>query len=166
DVAPAVEARGVARLQRQAQVLLDRQALEQVGDLEGARQALLADAVGRQTLDRLAVQAHRARGGREHARDQVEGGGLARAVGADEGVDLPGLYAQVRALDRLNAAEAHADLAGFEHHALARRRAQEGRQRQALVDLALAHGRAIFGRRAQAALDLRPHARQARGRED
>src|SRR5262249_4366429 len=43
DVAPDIKTAGRVRLQRQAQVLVDRKALEQVGDLEGAGEALMAD---------------------------------------------------------------------------------------------------------------------------
>ena len=45
-VAPEVKTVGMARLQRQAQVLVDGEALEEVGDLERAREALLTNAIG------------------------------------------------------------------------------------------------------------------------
>jgi hypothetical protein len=60
DVAPDVEPPGMARLQRQPQVLVDRESAEQVGDLERAREPLLADLVRRNAADRPSVQAHAA----------------------------------------------------------------------------------------------------------
>ena len=69
----ALKRAGVPRLQRQAQVLVDRQALEQVGDLERAREALLADLMRRQARGSRCRAAQRCRCvGREQARDEVE----------------------------------------------------------------------------------------------
>ncbi len=56
DVAPQVEAGRIARLHRQPEVLVDRQAAEQIGDLKRTRQALPADAVRRQAVDLPAVK--------------------------------------------------------------------------------------------------------------
>jgi hypothetical protein len=47
-----------------------------------------ADAVRRLAADLAALEADRAARGRERAGDQVEGGALARAVGADQAEDL------------------------------------------------------------------------------
>ena len=160
DVAPGVEARGVPRLQRQAQVLVDRQALEQVGDLERARQALLADAVRAPGGGSLApCSAHRAPVGREHARDEVERGRLAGAVGADQRVHLAGARRRATRCDGANAAEALVDAAHLEHRARRAARAQEAGQRQSFVDLAPAHRRALLRRRPPAALQLCPRCR-------
>ena len=60
DVAPGIEPAGMARLHRQAQVLVDRQAVELAGDLERAREAPAGDAVGGEIVDRPAVEMHRA----------------------------------------------------------------------------------------------------------
>jgi hypothetical protein len=67
DVAPQVEAASVLGLQRQTQVLVDRQPLEQVGDLERARQPLMADRFRRYTLNLATVQSDGALVGREQA---------------------------------------------------------------------------------------------------
>jgi hypothetical protein len=56
DVAPDVEAHAVLRLQRKPQVLVDRQAAEQVGDLERAREAVMADQMSAAALDIAAVE--------------------------------------------------------------------------------------------------------------
>ena len=158
DVAPGVEASGVLRLQRQAQVLVDRQAAEQVGDLERTREAALADAVRRQVANLRAVQAHGARVRREHARHEVEQRGLAGAVRADQRVDLAGVDDETRIGDRADAAEVLRHGVDLQHRALARGGTQERRQRQALVDLARAHRRGFLGRRPPAPLQLRPDA--------
>ncbi len=57
DVAPDIEAHRTLRLQRQAQVFVDRKAAEQIGDLERAREPAVADQVGRHALDVAAVEA-------------------------------------------------------------------------------------------------------------
>src|SRR5207248_8094006 len=48
------------------------------------------------------------------ARDDVEDGGLARAVGADDGDDLSGLHREGHAVEGDDAAEADAQLTNFE----------------------------------------------------
>ena len=57
DVAPDVEAHIALRLQREPQVLVDREFLEQIGDLKRARQPAMADQFGRHALNVLAVEA-------------------------------------------------------------------------------------------------------------
>src|SRR5689334_20167544 len=94
DIPPGVEAAGVLGLQRQAQVLVDGETAEQVGDLERARKALLADAVRRQLLDGVSVQMHNAAARREQARYDVEQGRLAGSVRADKSVDLARTHGQ------------------------------------------------------------------------
>ena len=147
DVAPEVEAPGALRLQRQAQVFVDRQPLEQIGDLERARQPLMADRLRRHALDLAAVQRDGAAVGREQAGDQIEQRGLAGAVRPDQGVDFAGADLQARIGHGANAAEGLRDAAHLEHGAVEPFRQQEGRQRQAFVDLAPAHGGGFFRRR-------------------
>src|SRR5262249_25458028 len=60
-VAPEVEAAGMARLQRQAKVLVDRRGLEQAGDLKRAREAALTDVLDRQALNIASVETDLAR---------------------------------------------------------------------------------------------------------
>ena len=161
DVAPDVEAHRMLRLQRQPQVLVDRQAAEQVGDLERTGEALLADAVRRQALNVAAVEAHGAAVRRVQARDQVEQRGLAGAVRADQGMDLAGADREAGVGDGTDAAEMFRDAVDLQHRSLHRLRAQERRQRQAFVDLALAHRGGFFRQRAPAPAQRRPDADQA-----
>ncbi len=147
DIAPEVEAAGVLRLQRQPQVFVDRQPLEQIGDLERARQPLMADRLRRHALDLAAVQLDGAGIGRVEAGDQIEQRGLSRAVRPDQGMDFAGADLQARIGHRANAAKTLRDAAHVEHDAVERFRQQEGRQRQALVDFPAAHRGGFFRRR-------------------
>src|SRR3546814_20346509 len=72
----------VARLQGEPQVLVDREALEEIGDLARAREPAPGNGVGRQAADVAAVQLPRATVRPIEPGNQVEGGGLAVAVGA------------------------------------------------------------------------------------
>ena len=56
------------------------------------------------------VEPHRAVGGLVHAGDDIEGGGLSRAVGSDEGHDLPLVDLQLQIVHSHNAAELHGDV--------------------------------------------------------
>ena len=69
-------------------VVQHRELAEQADGLEGAGDAALGDQVGPQPGDVGAVQADRAAGGAQEAGDDVEQGGLAGAVGADDTEDL------------------------------------------------------------------------------
>ena len=64
-----------------------------------------------------------------------------------------------------DAAELLGNIPDLDDGPLPRGRAQKVRQRQTLVDLALAHGRLLLGRRAEAAADGGPDADEAAGRE-
>src|SRR3546814_942046 len=66
DVVPGIEVPAVARLQGEPQVLVDREALEEIGDLERAREPAPGNGVGRQAADVAAVQPHRATRSEEH----------------------------------------------------------------------------------------------------
>ena len=161
DIAPEVEAPGVLRLQRQAQVFVDRQPLEQIGDLERAGQSLVADRLRRHALDLAAIQLDGAAVGRVEAGDEIEQRGLSRAVRPDQRVDLAGADLQARIGDRANAAEGLGDAAHVEHGAVEPLRQQEGRQRQAVVDFSLAHRSGFFRRRPPAFCERRPDADEA-----
>src|SRR3546814_4283220 len=78
DVVPGIEVPAVARLQGEPQVLVDREALEEIGDLERAREPAPGNGVGRQAADVAAVQPHRATVRQIEPGNQVEGGGLDR----------------------------------------------------------------------------------------
>ena len=54
-------------------------------------------------------------GGRIHLGEQVEHGGLARAVGADQTGDLGAADGQVEVIDGLQSAELNAQVVGFQH---------------------------------------------------
>src|ERR1700694_4837110 len=64
--------------------------------------------------DVLAVEADRPRGGPEEPGQQVEAGGLAGAVGADQADDLARLDREVGAVDRAPSVETLWDVRGLE----------------------------------------------------
>ena len=68
-------------------------------ELKGTGDALLRHLVHRQSGDVLAGEDDAARARLEHAGDQVEDGGLAGAVGADDGANLAALHRQVDVVD-------------------------------------------------------------------
>ena len=73
-----------ARLHGEAHVLEHGEVGEQIGELERAADAARRARAAPQPRDVLAVEQHRAGGRRQLARDQVEVGGLAGAVRADD----------------------------------------------------------------------------------
>ena len=139
-VGPAVEMRRIARLHREAQILGDRHARKQVGDLERTAESCRGNPVWRQSRDRLAGEHDRTVIGREHAGDEVEDGRLAGAVGSDQRVQRTIANGERRIGHRLDAAERLREVARLQHHAVAgmRLRAQEFGQRHALLDRARA----------------------------
>jgi hypothetical protein len=82
------------------------QPLERFYELEGAADAGVADAIGPQPRDHLAVETDGAGVGRKCAGDHVEDRGLARAVGTDQGVDGAGRHGEADVVHRPQAAEA------------------------------------------------------------
>ena len=78
---------------------------EQPDILEGTGDAQAVDLVGGHSLDVDAVDQHATPGGLVHTGKQVENGGLARAVGADEAGDLSGANRNVEAVHGGEAAE-------------------------------------------------------------
>ena len=65
--------------------------------------------------DALAIEAHPAVGGRVHTRDDVERGGFAGAVRADQGYDLTLVNIQIQIIDGHHAAELHGGVLHFQH---------------------------------------------------
>src|SRR3546814_7698866 len=106
DVVPGIEVPAGARLQGEPQVLVEREAREESCDLERAREPAPGNGVGRQAADVAAVQPHRATVRQIEPGNQVEGGGLAGAVGADERMDLSARHREVDLLHGADAAEA------------------------------------------------------------
>ena len=90
-------------------VFQDRHAPEKLDVLEGAGQAQAGPTVGRQALQALPREGDLAAGGGQQAVDEIETGGLARAVGADEAGDLPGVNAKRHPGQGLDPAEEFAE---------------------------------------------------------
>src|SRR5436190_10906659 len=119
-VAPAVPARkdvGAAAsvgLHGEAHVLVHGEVGEEIGELEGAADAELGPP-RRSELRRLdAVDQHGAGAGGQLSRDQVEVGGLARTVGADDGRQRARMESGAHAVDGDVAAEADGEIARFQ----------------------------------------------------
>ena len=74
-------------------------------DLEGAQESLVEQFVRGEARDVFAIHEDPARGGRQAACDDVEKGGLARAVRPDEPGDGAGLDFQRGTVDGMEAAE-------------------------------------------------------------
>ncbi|MCY1434300.1 hypothetical protein D9M71_503580 [compost metagenome] len=100
---PEVERGAQRTLQGHAHVLQHAHVAEHGGYLERAHQALAGDLVGRQRADGLALVQHFAAGGRQEAGQQIEEGGFAGAIGADQGMDMPLLHLEI---DRVHGGEA------------------------------------------------------------
>ena len=86
-----------ARLRGDAHVFQRGGVGQDVGDLVGARDALLRDAVGGQPGDVLAVEQDAAGGRPQHAGQAIEEGALAGAVRPDDGADLAALDLEIDA---------------------------------------------------------------------
>ncbi len=83
--------------------------------LEGARHAVAGDLARGLPVDPLAEEEHLAACHAQHARDQVEGRGLAGTVGPDQADDLAGADLEADVIDRHQAAELLADGLHVEH---------------------------------------------------
>src|SRR5262245_29989471 len=92
--------------ERYAHIVGHREAHEWPWQLEAARQPQVRAPVGRQTVENLAREPHRARLVVERAAHAVDERTLARPVGADEPEALAGRHVEVDALERHEAAEA------------------------------------------------------------
>src|SRR5262247_4032044 len=85
--APEIEGATSAPLERDAYVLQHGQMREDGGDLERAHETLARDVGGTRARDVVPLEPDAAPGRSEEVGEQVETGGLARAVRPDEGVD-------------------------------------------------------------------------------
>src|SRR5699024_6395601 len=83
-----------------------------LGDLG---QATLHYLVGRDALEILVLEDYAAALGMEQAGHGVQNRGLPRAVGADEGDDLPFLNSKGNPLYSVDAAVVHMDIINFQH---------------------------------------------------
>ena len=116
---PDAEAAGMTGLDGKADILLDRQPAEQIGDLERAADASGGDRLRTEAPDLAPVERHRAAIRRKHAGDEIEGSGLAGAVGADQGMQRAVHDREADAAHGANAAEALHDAIRREHRSRA-----------------------------------------------
>jgi hypothetical protein len=103
--APELERTATLALQRDAHVLQHREVGKHRRDLERAHQPLARDLRRPRAGYRLSVEQDLARGRGQEVGKQVKAGGLARAVGTDQGVDRAAAHVQVDTLDRDKALE-------------------------------------------------------------
>ena len=103
-----------ARVGADEDVLEDGHRREELDVLERARDAPAHDLVRRRAEQALAVERDLARLGPVEARDDVEGGRLAGAVGADQAGDLALLHRERDVVEGDDAAEAARDVAELE----------------------------------------------------
>src|SRR5690606_2965610 len=98
-------------------VLGDAQRGQRPDQLEGAGHALVGDAGGLEAADLLAVEGDGPGIGPQEARDHVERGGLARAVGPEQADDLALGELEAQIVDGNKAAEAPAQAGDGEQRA-------------------------------------------------
>ena len=91
--------------------------VKELHQLKGAGDPLPGDAVGRASLDLHAAKDDAARLGGEKTGHQVEQGGLAGAVGADDRLDGAPRHPKAHLLHGLEAAEGQADPVQFQEPA-------------------------------------------------
>src|SRR5579885_1091106 len=114
--------------QRDAQVLRHRHAAERPRKLEAAGDTQPGALIGREPIERLAVERHGAGLVAQHAGDAVDERAFARAIGADEAQALSAPHLEIDAVERDEAAEALAEPADLEQrvaHARLRRRTSQ-----------------------------------------
>src|SRR5438445_341198 len=112
---PEVEGGAPLALQRDAHVLERGEIREDGADLERAHESLARHVGGRGAGDVLALVRDGAAGRRQQAGEEVEAGGLARAVRPDQRVDGAADHPQVDALHRDEPAKLLRQPAGFEN---------------------------------------------------
>jgi len=78
---------------------------EELGGLKGSQQTPLCDSMGLQVCDVLPFEEYRTGVGRETPGDQVEEGGFAGAVWADNRLDIPGARGETHVLYGVQPAE-------------------------------------------------------------
>mmetsp|Transcript_5523 Transcript_5523/g.13342 ORF Transcript_5523/g.13342 Transcript_5523/m.13342 type:complete len:248 (+) Transcript_5523:1701-2444(+) len=106
---------GVARKGAQAQVVGDGHRREHAPAFRRVGQAAAGDVIALKAVDAAVVQRDLAAGGLDHAADGPHGGGLAGAIGADQGHDLPLGHLQRDAVQDLDLAVAGAEVLDAEH---------------------------------------------------
>lgn len=104
-----------AGLQGEPQVLMDGQPGEQLGQLEGTAQARMQARGDAQAGQVAPAQPHGTRAGAQLPRYEVEVGGLAGAIGADDGRERARRIARADVLDGRVAAEPDGERTGFQH---------------------------------------------------
>ena len=104
----------VIHLHRHPHVVEGAEGVERLQLLEGAGNAHLRPLRHAGPGDVFAVELHRAAGGGQKAGDDVEQGGLARAVGTDQTGNQAGLDVHRRVVEGHHTAEAHDHLLSFE----------------------------------------------------
>ena len=111
---PEMVGRTQAALQPQAHVFEQRQVRENGRDLERADDAAPCDLCGLFAGDVLPVEQDGARRGLQEFGQQVEAGGFACAVGADERMDGTPAHCEVDIADRREAFELFGEMVGLE----------------------------------------------------
>ena len=101
-------------LHREQQVVAHRVIAEHAGDLKAAPKAGARALVGRKRTQIGAVEQHPPRIGWQQPGDQIHQGGFARAIGADQGVDLARLHRQADMIGRQQATKALHQAIGHE----------------------------------------------------
>ncbi len=163
---PDRKAAGMARLHRQAQVLLHRQRREQIGDLERTADAVGGDVLRTPARDRAARKLDRAAIGRIEAGQEIECRGLAGTIGPDQRVQCPIAYGEGHVVDRMNAPETLVEVAHHQHRRFCLGlTAQRLRQRRILDQRAARHCRRERDTPAERGDQPLGHADQARRRE-
>src|SRR3989442_1315146 len=112
---PEVERGAALALERDAHVLQYREVGEHGRDLERAHETQPGDVRGPGAGDLAALEADAPAGGRQEMGQEIEAGGLAGAVGADERVDRPTVHAQPHVLHRDEAAKLFGEPLGFQN---------------------------------------------------
>src|SRR5277367_689201 len=95
-------------------VVLDAEIGEDAAVLKGPSESEGGDSLGAHSLDRPAVEPDRAGVGAIESADEVEGGRLAGAVGADHADEFALVDMKIEALDRGDAAETPRQSLNFE----------------------------------------------------
>lgn len=98
-----------------AEVFLHAHAGEYVAALRHVGKAQADDGVGGDPLQILSIQGHGTGGGCQQAGDGVERGGFSRAVGADEGHQLPVAHREGNALQGVDCAVMDVQVFDFQH---------------------------------------------------
>ena len=129
-------------------VVLDRERRERPYVLKGAADAAPGDLVRAPAVDPLARERDGALVGTQHAGHHAEQRGLAGAVGADHGEDLPGQDFAADAVDRAQSAEAFA-------HALDRQQRGHGPLLR-IPSTPASHGHTPFGRNQMMTISASP----------